>query len=147
MKHRKLLGLAALAAGILLTACTGDRKADIELPAETRTFVDNLFNEPEYRAIEIDNRYDDGTWYYIALKDGSEITVNSDGDWRQVYCSKGDVPTQIVPLEIQQYIVANYAPSLVITGIERTAGGDYMVDITERQRLLFDKAGNPRPAR
>lgn len=110
------------------------------LPEAARNVVSKNFKS-EVNLIKIDKDFGRISEYDVILTDGSEISFDSKGNWKDVEVPQGmAVPTSFVPAAVAKYLSDNYRNSKVVS-IERDHRG-YDVELDNGIDLKFDKAGN-----
>ncbi|MDR0419210.1 MAG: PepSY-like domain-containing protein [Prevotellaceae bacterium] len=79
--------------------------------------------------------------YEAILKEGIEIDFRSNGEWESVK-SRNGVPASCVPIEISNYVKANY-PNRTIVKISRKRSGNIEIELggIRDLELLFDANG------
>lgn len=138
---KKIISTLAIFALTLGMACANtDRpiKAN-ELPAAAQDFIQKYFAKATISFAKID---DELTYkeYEVLLTDGTKLEFNGDGEWKDIDCKYGDVPSAIIPKQITQYVKKNY-PEAKIIKIDRDRR-DYEVSLSNRLELTFDMQFN-----
>ena len=74
---------------------------------EINTFVDTYFPQVGIRKVERD-----GNKYEVELTDNTDIDFNLIFEWKKIDCDDshvyGSVPTELVPMQITDYVTANF---------------------------------------
>mgnify|MGYP005608649501 FL=1 len=73
----------------------------------------------------------------VVFTDGSSIEFNSSGEWTDVTCRQSTVPAEIVPAQIQNFVLKNH-PSSTILQIEQFRYG-YEVHLSNGLEVKFNK--------
>lgn len=118
---------------------TVSRDASV-LPVAAQTTLKNNF-KAGISFIKIDKtlgRIDD---FEVVLSDGSEITFDRDGNWKDIeVAANKSVPSAFVPAGVVTFVKNNQKNSKIV-GIEKDRGG-YTVDLANGVEIKFDKNGN-----
>ena len=105
------------------------------LPAEAQSFIKTHF--ANVKVLQVTKELAE---YEVILADKSRLEFDRSGNWKEVNCRGGAVPTSVIPSRIQAYIKDNHSPDNVRT-IERHIRG-YEVKLSSGFELLFDKNCN-----
>ncbi len=139
---RKFLFALVAIIGISTTAMAGDKYAHDAsvLPKAAQTTLANNFKS-KVSVVKIDKDFGRISEYEVVMMDGSEITFDKDGNWKEVEVNiSKSVPSGFVPAAITNYVKANQKGQKIV-GIEKTRGG-YDIDLSNGVEMKFDKAGN-----
>ena len=80
------------------------------------------------------------TEFEVILTDGTEVTFDSKGNWKEIEASmKTGVPASMVPVVISNYVSANHKGTKIVS-IEKERNG-YDVELSNGVDLKFDSAG------
>ena len=110
------------------------------LPVAAKTTLKKNF-KAEVSMIKIDRELGRVSEYDVILTDGTEITFDRDGNWKDVEVSKSSkVPSEFVPEKIAGY-VKKAQPNTRIVGIEKSKR-EYDVQLSNGVEMKFDKNGN-----
>ena len=137
---KKILFILALMTGIL-TASAGDRYThDVNvLPTAAQTVIKNNFKS-DISHIKVDKDLGRVSEYDVVLTDGTEITFDHSGNWKEVEVRRnGSVPSVFVPDAISSYIKKS-EKNVTITGIEKKRNG-YSVELSNGVEMKFDAQG------
>ena len=140
MKKLLLTLLAVFSIGIVSANAHNDRIINkSQLPAQAQQFIDNHFSgiELTYAKEEFNIFFNS---YEVRLADGTKIEFTSKGNWEEVNCRFGEVPSAIIPQPIKEFIDKNHPGAKVIM-IEKDRN-DYEVKLSNRLELKFDKDFN-----
>lgn len=106
---------------------------------EINTFVDNYFPQVGIRKVERD-----GNKYEVELTDNTEIDFNLSFEWTKIDCDDsyvyGSVPTELVPVQITNYVNANF-PGKHIDSIEKKYNG-WEIELNNGLEITFDSNFN-----
>ncbi|MDD5975794.1 MAG: PepSY-like domain-containing protein [Bacteroidales bacterium] len=110
-----------------------------DLPANAQQFIEKYFAgvEISYAKKEVEvfiiKSYD------VILTNGVKLEFDSKGEWKDVDCKKSEVPSDIIPTPIRNYVKAKF-PSNYIVEINKGTFG-YDVDLNNGLELEFNKEG------
>lgn len=141
---KKILSLVVMALIAIQFTSAKDvvTKDEMQLPLAARNFINQHFTKPQISYIKIESELFKGKKYEAVLTSGVEIEFDSKGEWTDVDCKRGAVPTSIVPEYIKEYVKANFNGQ-TITQIERDRYG-IEVELANDLNLKFDKKGQLR---
>lgn len=138
---KKILLSVLLVLGLATVAVARDdysRDASV-LPEAARTTISNNF-KAKISLIKIDKDFGRISEYEVILTDGSEISFDSKGNWRQVETNaKTAVPRAFVLEGIRDFVKKNHAGQNVV-GIEKERNG-FEVELANGIDLKFDLNG------
>lgn len=139
---KKILLSVLLVFGMAAVASARDeisRDASV-LPEAARTTIANNF-KAKVSLVKIDKDFGRVSEYEVILTDGSEISFDSKGNWRQVETNaKTAVPRAFVVEGIRNFVKKNHAGQNVV-GIEKERNG-FEVELANGIDLKFDMNGN-----
>lgn len=137
----KRIILAFTALILTATAWAGDYVHDAGvLPQAAQSVIKKNFKS-EVSFVKIDKTLGKISEYEVVLTDGSEITFDSKGNWKEVETSKKkSVPSGFVLKTISDYVSKNHKGEKII-GIEKKRDG-YEIDLSNGIDIKFDKNGN-----
>lgn len=136
--------LFTLIAIIGLSACAfaGDKYAHDAsvLPKGAQTTLANNFKS-KVSVVKIDKDFGRISEYEVVMTDGTEITFDSNGNWKDVEVNVSkSVPSGFIPAAISKYVKGNQSGQRIV-GIEKNRGG-YEVELSNGVEMKFDKDGN-----
>lgn len=137
---KSILTLMLLVSVIFCASARDQWSRDVNtLPQAARTVLANNF-KAKVSVIKIDKDFGSISEYEVVLGDGTEITFDSKGNWKDVEVSRGkQVPAKMFPAGITNYVKANHRNAKVV-GIERKRGG-FEVELSDGTDLKFDTQG------
>lgn len=137
---KKLLMLMMLAVSVFSVSARDTYTRDVKvLPTAAQTVLKNNFKS-SVSHIKIDKDLMT-TEYDVVLNNGTEITFDKDGNWKDVEMNnKTAVPSDFVPVNVANYVKQNQKNAKIV-GIEKDRGG-YSVDLSNGVEIKFDKNGN-----
>ena len=107
---------------------------------EINTFVDIYFPQVSIRKVKRD-----GNKYEVELTDNTEIDFNLSFEWKKIDCDDsnvyGSVPTELVPVQITDYVNANF-PGKHIDSIEKKSNGYWEIELNNGLEVIFDSNFN-----
>ncbi len=107
---------------------------------EINTFVDNYFPQVSIRKVKRE-----GNKYEVELTDNTEIDFNLSFEWKKIDCDEsnvyGSVPTELVPVQITDYVTANF-PGKHIDSIEKKNNGYWEIELNNGLEVTFDSNFN-----
>lgn len=137
---RRILFLIAVLIGVFTASARDKYSHDIAtLPVAAQTIVKNNF-KAGVSHIKIDKDFGVVKEYDVVLTDGSEITFDSKGNWKDIEVKgNGSVPVKLVPAAIATYVKQNQK-NVKITGIEKNRSG-YEVELSNGVEMKFNSDG------
>ena len=106
---------------------------------EINTFVDTYFPQVSIRKVKRE-----GNKYEVELTDNTEIDFNLSFEWKKIDCDEsnvyGSVPTELVPVQITNYVNANF-PGKHIDSIEKKYNG-WEIELNNGLEITFDSNFN-----
>lgn len=138
---KKVIMILIAVLGVSTAAMAKDtyaRDASV-LPKAAQTVLANNF-KAKVNIVKIDKDLGHVKDYEVILTDGTEITFDNDGNWKDVEIgTNGSIPKAFIPQAISDYVKANQ-PGQKIVGIEKERSG-YEVELSNGVDMKFDKAG------
>lgn len=138
MNLRSLLALLAISVSMsFLASCDRESFVDDDaLPTSAQTFLQTYFPSAQIVSVMQEGS---GLWaeYEVMLADGSQLSFNHKGEWRDVDCAGKAVPAGIVPEAIRQKVASLY-PTAAVVEISRDDNG-YEVELDNGVELEFNK--------
>ncbi len=132
-----------LLAVIVLLACTACSKDQIisydQLPANAKTIVEKYFDKNNVAYVKKDGI---GDWveYEVKFLNQDEVDFNANGEVRSVDMKSGEVPSDLVPQQIRDFVAKNYAGQTIVQ-YEVTYRG-YEIELSSGLEIEFDKQCN-----
>ena len=78
--------------------------------------------------------------YDVIFTNGDKLEFGSNGNWTEIKCRNGAVPTAVIPQQILNYVNSTYPDNLIIE-IERKRGY-YEIKLSNRAEIKFDRRFN-----
>ena len=106
-----------------------------QLPTKAQTFLSSHFKgrKVALAKMESDLFYKS---YDVIFTSGDKVEFGKSGDWTEVSCPHSEVPVQVIPAAIRNYLKTNY-PDAKVLGIERDKN-EYEVKLSNRLEIKFD---------
>ena len=139
---KKFLLTLVLIMGISSAAFAGDKYAHDAsvLPTAAQTTLAKNFKS-KVSVVKIDKDFGRISEYEVVMTDGTEITFDRDGNWKDVEVNVSkSVPEFFVPAGVTKYVKANQNGQRIV-GIEKERNG-YDVELSNGVEMKFDKLGN-----
>lgn len=109
------------------------------LPAAAQSTIKKNF-KAGVSVVKIDKDFGRVSEYEVALTDGTEITFDRDGNWKDVETNiSKTVPAAFIPSGIRDYVARNYK-NIRIVGIEKERNG-YEVSLSNGIDMKFNRNG------
>ena len=108
-----------------------------QMPKEAQAFVQKHFANLSVAVAKVENDLF-GKNYDIIFTNGDKVEFDKKGNWTNVDCEHTQVPVEIIPQAIQEYVTKNY-PQAKVVKIEKTDRKGYDVDLSNGFDLEFDK--------
>ncbi len=137
---KKLLIIFAVLIGVF-TASVRDNYSHhaADLPNSAQVVLKNNF-KADVSHIKIEKNFGKIKEYDVVLTDGTEITFDSHGNWKDIEVRQNaSVPASLVPKAIADYVKQNQK-NAKITGIEKEKSG-YEVELSNGVEIKFNSAG------
>lgn len=139
MKKLLLALVAILCVSVAATAKDSYSRDASVLPKGAQTTLSNNF-KAKVSVIKIDKELGRISDYEVVLTDGTEITFDRDGNWKDIEVGiNGTIPSGFIPAEVAKYVKKNQ-PGQKIVGIEKERHG-YDVELSNGVDIKFDKQG------
>ena len=139
----KKLFLIAFALVFAFSAVKADERDRIitkeQLPAAAQQLIAKYFAGLKISLVNEDREFASRN-YEVVFADGTKLEFSSKGNWEEVDCRYGEVPSAVVPAPILNYIKENY-PGDKVLKIERDRSR-YEVKLSNRFELTFDSDFN-----
>ena len=144
---RKFLSVLAIAmVAVQFVFATDVITKDInQLPLEARNFIGQYFGKSKVDHIKIESEFLESKRYEVQLKNGTEIDFDKKGEWLEIDAKKRQVPAELVPAFVTDYLKANQFTTEHVTQIERDRKG-CEVKLNTGVSFEFDENGKFRKA-
>ena len=115
-----------------------ERQIDFkELPAEAQNFIKKHFAAESVSLVVVDkgiisNEYD------VTFASGLKLEFEGDGQWSDIDYRQGEVPHDLIPKKIADYIAKHY-PATKVIELSREKH-EWEVKLSNGRELTFDKA-------
>lgn len=137
---KKFLFVLAMIAVIFSVSARDNYSHDINsLPIAARTTLKNNF-KATVNHIKIEKELGRISEYEVVLNDGSEITFDHNGNWKDIEMRKDRaVPAAFIPVAISSFVKEHQKKALII-GIEKKRSG-YEVELSNGCEIKFNSDG------
>ncbi len=106
-----------------------------QLPAKAKQFIETYFPEAKVSYAKKESEIFEKS-FEVIFADGHKVEFDGNGEWKDVDCKFTQVPEGIVPVQITNYVNANYKEMKIIE-IDRDKR-DYEVKLSNGLELKFD---------
>lgn len=110
-----------------------------DLPAQAQQFINENFAGVKLTYAKLERDFLERS-YEVVLADGTKLEFTTKGQWTDVDCRYNEVPANIIPQKIREYIANNY-PGEKVLKIENNRY-NYELKLSNRFELTFDKNFN-----
>lgn len=136
---KKFVLALIVALGFGATAIASDTYAHDAsvLPQSAQTVIANNFKS-KVSVVKIEKDFGRVSEYDVTLNDGSEISFDRHGNWKDVEVNASkSVPSSIVPDGVKIYVTSKHAGQRIV-GIEKKRNG-YDVELSNGVDIKFNK--------
>jgi len=139
---KKIIKLVVFLAVIQFSAgAANDKQIRFDqLPTQAQQFVKQHFSEQSIALVKMENKIFDKS-YEVFFTNGDKIEFDRKGVWQDINCKYTQLPQEIVPEQINRYVLKNY-PQARISKIEKESRNRYDVELTNGIELEFDSNFN-----
>lgn len=110
-----------------------------DLPESAQQFLRTYFPKAKVGMVKTDRHFLKKTDYDVKLVDGTKIEFSNAGKWTSIDCKKKEVPKDIIPKSIRNYVSKNF-PDVKIIRIEKDYS-KYKVGLSDDVELTFSLLG------
>lgn len=138
---KKILLLLAVLIGTATATFARDTYAHdaSALPKAAQAAIKNNF-KAKVSVVKIDKDFGRISEYDAVLIDGTEISFDADGNWKDIEVANNkSVPASMFPASISQYVKSAQKGQRIV-GIEKERGG-FDVQLSNGIEMKFDKKG------
>lgn len=136
MKKNLFAVLATLC--ISLTACAHDQIVPFEqVPQAGKDIVAKYFDVSQVAYVKLDKEMFDSE-YEVKFNDGRSVEFNNAGELLKVDCKYTEVPADLVPEQVRNYVKANF-PNAIITEWGRDDWG-YKAELNNGLDIKFNRS-------
>lgn len=113
-----------------------------QMPKKAQSFVQKHFADQSVAVAKMETDFLDKT-FDVIFTNGDKVEFDKKGNWTKIDCEHTQVPAEVIPAAIQQYVSKNY-PDAKVVKIEKTDRKGYDVDLSNGFDIEFDKHMNVR---
>ncbi|GAE84368.1 PepSY-like domain-containing protein [Bacteroides reticulotermitis] len=138
----KKLMLVLVSLFTLQTVAMADNDKPIQvgqMPQQAQIFIKKHFANNKVALAKMENDFFNKS-YEVIFTDGNKVEFDKKGNWTEIDCKHGVVPTAAIPENIQKYVTTHY-PDVKILKLERDKK-EYEVKLSNRLELKFDSKFN-----
>lgn len=143
MKLKKtILSIIALVISVI-AATASDRiyHDDSTLPTPAKAMLVKNF-KAKVSIVKVDKDFGRVSEYEVVLTDGSEITFDRSGNWKEIETSYDkEVPSAFIPKPMSEYVKKNHKGAKIV-GLEKKGSRGYEVALSDGIEARFDSQGN-----
>lgn len=107
-----------------------------QLPTQSQQFIQKYFPGQSIALVKMEQDLS-GKSYEVIFTNGNKAEFDRKGAWKEINCKYTELPLQLVPQKITDYVKANYQ-EIKITKIERKSRNRHDIDLSNGIELLFD---------
>ena len=127
----------------LVVVADNDKPIQIsQMPKKAQSFVQKYFADQSVAVAKMETDFLDKT-FDVIFTNGDKVEFDKKGNWTKIDCEHTQVPAEVIPVAIQQYVSKNY-PDAKVVKIEKTDRKGYDVDLSNGFDIEFDKHMNVR---
>lgn len=138
---KKTFFMIAAILAFIFTSCSSESYShDAQnLPDKAKSVISQYFKS-SITLVKEEKEAFSGKEYEVVLANGSEITFDSDGEWKSIDTPVSmAVPQALVLPSISSYVAANHAGTFIV-GIEKNKKG-FEVELANGVEIQFNKDG------
>lgn len=137
---KKIFLLLAVVFGVITASAGNNKSHDVGvLPEAAKEILAQNF-KAKVSHIKIGKEFGKIREYDVVMTDGSEISFDKHGNWKEVEVGKStSVPAALIPNPIKTFVKVNQT-SAKVTGIEKKNYG-YEVELSNGKDLRFTEKG------
>lgn len=135
---KRICMIWALTTILLLPAYADDDKPIqfSQLPQTAQQFVNQNFGDKKVALAKMESDFF-GKNYDVIFVNGDKVEFDRSGNWEKIKCQYSQVPTSLIPNQIQVYVRSNYPDNKIIE-LEKDRS-TYEVKLTNGWELKFNK--------
>lgn len=132
---KKLILTAAMIAATFM-AFADQPVSKAELPQAARQFINTYYPKSDVAFATLDTDLLSKS-YDVVFTGGDKVEFDGNGEWTDIKSVQGNIPSELVPTTILQYVTTNFANEKM-TKLERSAAG-YEVELSNGIELKFNR--------
>lgn len=135
---KKYLFLVVAMFTLSLTAMAIDKPTTVDkMPQKAQSFIKKHFGNRQVAMAKMETDFMSKS-YDVIFTNGDKIELDKKGDWTNIDCEYSEVPVDIIPVPIRNYVNKTY-PGTTIKQIEKDRRG-YDVELSNGWELKFNRS-------
>ena len=110
-----------------------------KLPEPAQEMLTTYFPKAKVSSIKIDKHLLKKTDYDVKLTNGTKIEFDNGGKWTSVDCKKKEVPSELVPTVVKNYMKKNLSDQTIVAVKKNTLS--YEIRLADGRELKFNLLG------
>lgn len=107
-----------------------------QLPAQSQEMIKTHFPKQSIALVKMESDFFDRS-YEVIFTNGSKVEFDKKGVWKEVDCKYTELPVEIVPKQIRDYVTKNF-PETKIAQIEKEHKNRIEIKLSNGVDLDFD---------
>ena len=108
-----------------------------DMPKAAQQFIKRHFGNQQVAVAKVETDFLVKS-YDVIFTNGDKVEFDGKGRWTNVDCEYSQVPAEIIPTDVQKYVVEHY-PQAKVLKIELTDKKGYEVELNNGFEIEFDK--------
>ena len=108
-----------------------------DMPKAAQQFIKRHFGNQQVAVAKVETDFLVKS-YDVIFTNGDKVEFDGKGRWTNVDCEHSQVPVEIIPADVQKYVVEHY-PQAKVLKIELTDKKGYEVELNNGFEIEFDK--------
>ena len=135
---KKFLFLVVAMFTLSLTAMAIDKPTTVDkMPQKAQSFIKKHFGNRQVAIAKMETDFLSKS-YDVIFTNGDKIELDKKGDWTNIDCEYSEVPVDIIPAPIRNYVNKTY-PGATVKQIEKDRRG-YDVELSNGWELKFNRS-------
>lgn len=140
MKRMTLL-LVCMFSMVMVVMASSDKPITVEqLPQTARQFIQKHFSAQTVAVAKMETDFMNKS-YDVIFTNGDKLEFDKRGQWTSVDCAHNQVPVDILPAPIREYVGKMY-PTAKVLQVELTDRKGYELELSNGLEIKFDKKMN-----
>lgn len=133
--------LVCMFAMVTVAVASNDKPITVEqMPQSAQQFIKQHFAAQTVAMAKMESDFM-GKSYDVIFTNGDKVEFDKRGNWTSVDCEHSQVPVEILPAAIREYVSKMY-PDAKVLQIELTDRKGYDVELSNGWEIKFDKKMN-----